>query len=149
MNIPFLTLRYTDCILFPVSGGGGGGGGSVREKVNAWIHSQLESFLERWVQPDQQHPALEAVRKLTSNVEKLNLSRADYLEPLKVCGIVCVLYVCAIPIIRPSVLFWSTLIPACRRLRSYTVTSYPTSPGTYIHLSHLKAIRPISKLGGQ
>lgn len=59
--------------------------GSVKEKVNVWIHHQVESFLDRWTQPDKQHPALEAVRKLTDAVEKLNLSSSNNLEPLKVC----------------------------------------------------------------
>ena len=59
--------------------------GSVKERVNDWIHHQVVSFLERWIPPNEQHPALEAVRKLTDAVEKLNLSASDYLEPLKVC----------------------------------------------------------------
>ena len=62
----------------------------MKEKVNTWIHCQLESFLERWVQPDQAHPALDAVRKLSSSVEKLELSSSDYLETMKVCLLVCV-----------------------------------------------------------
>ena len=40
--------------------------------------------MQRWVPPDEQHPALDAVRKLTDNVKKLKLSLSDYLEPLKV-----------------------------------------------------------------
>ena len=59
-------------------------GGSTKERINEWIHSQVVSFMERWVPPDEQHPALDAVRKLTENVKKLNLSLSDYLEPLKV-----------------------------------------------------------------
>ena len=59
-------------------------GGSTKERVNEWIHSQVVSFMERWVPPDEQHPALDAVRKLTDNVKKLKLSLSDYLEPLKV-----------------------------------------------------------------
>ena len=58
--------------------------GSVKEKVNVWIHHQVVSFLDRWAQPDKQHPALEAVRRLTDAVEKLNLSSSNNLEPLKV-----------------------------------------------------------------
>jgi E3 ubiquitin-protein ligase TRIP12 len=63
-------------------------GGSTKERVNEWIHSQVVSFMQRWVPPDEQHPALDAVRKLTDNVKKLKLSLSDYLEPLKaICSI--------------------------------------------------------------
>lgn len=58
--------------------------GSVKERVNAWIQHQVTSFLDRWTQPDKQHPALEAVCKLTDAVEKLNLTSSDYMDPLKV-----------------------------------------------------------------
>ena len=57
----------------------------MKEKVNTWIHCQLESFLEKWVPPDQTHPALDAVRRLTTSVERLSLSSSDYLDSLKVC----------------------------------------------------------------
>ena len=62
-----------------------GSSGSVKEKVNAWINCQLDSFIGKWIQPDQQHPALEAAKKLSTSVDKLILSASDYLEPLKVC----------------------------------------------------------------
>ena len=62
----------------------------MKEKVNAWIHCQLESFLEKWVPPDQSHPALESVRRLGNSVERLSLSSSDYLQALQVC--LCVVY---------------------------------------------------------
>ena len=70
---------------FAGSSSSSGSGGSVKEKVNTWIHCQLESFLEKWVPPDQTHPALDAVRRLTTSVERLSLSSSDYLDSLKVC----------------------------------------------------------------
>ena len=90
----FPTIQYPSLIsgLGTDVAGISSSGGSVKEKVNSWIHCQLESFLEKWVPPDATHPALEAVRKLSSSAEGLSLSSSEHLDALKV-GFLCTLLI--------------------------------------------------------